>query len=364
MMLALTALGVSSAAGAGADALCAAIESGRSCLGPLGPELSAGLPVSFGGRAPVDLVGDGDRAGALADAALAELFDGAGLDPETRSRTGLTLGTGLGAMERSEAFLEAGETLATARLHPHSLTSELAERHGLGGPIGTHTVTCVSALYALEQACCELTLGRAPAMVCGGVETLSRTILGGFCALEALSKSAGPSRPSANDGIVLGEGACFVLLEDVASAAQRGHTPRAIVRGRGLHTDGTHMTSPDVSGVGMESAAAHALAEAGASPDQVGRITLTAPASPAYGLLYSNALGRVFGEGWEERALTWEESVGHVLGASGALGLAFGTLLLEGRCRSEPQLTADTPYVLSLSVGFGGQSGATVLGLP
>jgi hypothetical protein len=49
-----------------------------------------------------------------------------------------------------------------------------------------------------------------------------------------------------------------------------------------------------------------------------------------------------------------------VLGASGALGLAFGALLLEGQ--GEAQLTTDAPYVLALSVGFGGQSGATVLG--
>ena len=120
------------------------------------------------------------------------------------------------------------------------------------------------------------------------------------------------------------------------------------------------MTSPDVEGVGMEVAATAALSQAKAEPSQVGRITLTAPASPAYSALYGNALGRIVGGGWETRALSWEGSVGHVLGASGALGLAFGALLLEGQ--GEAQLTTDAPYVLALSVGFGGQSGATVLG--
>jgi 3-oxoacyl-[acyl-carrier-protein] synthase II len=243
-------------------------------------------------------------------------------------------------------------------LHPHALTADLAGRAGFGGPLGTYTVTCASALYALEQACAELALERAPAMVCAGLETLSRTILAGFCALDALSKTAGPGAPSPADGIVLGEGVCAVLLEPLDAARARGARVRGVIAGRGLRSDGVHMTSPDAEGVGMRLAIEQALDEAGLAPAGVERITLTAPASPGYAAMYESALGAVFGAGWPARSTSWEPAVGHLLGASAAMGLAFATELLAGALGPAP----DT--VLALTVGFGGLNGATLVSRP
>jgi 3-oxoacyl-[acyl-carrier-protein] synthase II len=327
-------------------------------LVPLDPALSAGLAVSFGGRVADAALADaagGMRVRSLADPALRECL--ASLPGSLRARTGLSVGSGLGSMERSEQLL-AGEPLDLLSLHPHAITRELASSAGLGGPLGTYTVTCASALYALEQACAELERGRAPAMVCGGLETLSRTILAGFCALDALSKTAGPELPSPNDGIVLGEGACFVLLEPLDAARERGAHVHGILRGRGLRSDGVHMTSPDTTGAGMSAAIGAALAEAAVSAEAVDAVTLTAPAAPAYDALYANILRPLFGDGWRARTLSWEPQIGHVLGASGTFGLLYSALLLAGR------LGPARANVLALSVGFGGLNGATVVGVP
>ncbi|RMG11137.1 MAG: hypothetical protein D6731_16135 [Planctomycetota bacterium] len=116
------------------------------------------------------------------------------------------------------------------------------------------------------------------------------------------------------------------------------------------------MTTPDPEGRGMALAARAALAEAGRTPTQVEAITLTADASPAYAAVYEHALSPLFGAAWRERASSWEPRLGHVLGASGALGLLHGALLVDGSLGPAPPRS-----VLALTVGFGGLNGAILL---
>ena len=106
--VALSGFGLVSAAGSGVGALTSALREGRTHLGDLGDTLSAGLPIRFGGLVPDSaLSGDGDRVLRLAGPALAEVLDCAGPSDAVRTATGLTVGTGLGSMERTEALLEA-----------------------------------------------------------------------------------------------------------------------------------------------------------------------------------------------------------------------------------------------------------------
>ena len=207
----------------------------------------------------------------------------------------------------------------------------------------TYSVTCVSGLCAVERARSAIA-GGAPAALVLGVETLSRTIQGGFCALEALSLSASPSDPSPQDGIVLGEAACALLLEPAVPG-------QAALLGQGLVADACHATSPDRSGQGMREAVELALTEAGLAVGDLGWIALTASGSPVYAATYAGALDSLWGgEAWRERVVDWEGSVGHLLAASGPVGLLYE---LE-RAREVPGL--------ALTVGFGGLNGASVVG--
>ncbi len=346
----VTGAGLVSPAGAGLGALRAALQAGRVCLAPLPSHVARDLPLGFGGRVPpeVDPPDPRQRAVALGRLAIAEAL---GTAPPPLDRTSLALGSGLGTMERTERALSEGVPSALAPLHPHALTCALAEAAGLGGPRRTFAVTCVSGLFALEQALLDLRLARAEATVVVGLETLSRTIQAGFCALEALSRTAGPDHPSPTDGIVLGEGACALLLEDEEQARSRGARALAHLLGQGIRADAVHLTSPATAGVGMRAAIAEALGDR--APADVARAAPPAPASPAYRELYDNALRPLLGADWERRAATWEGTTGHLLGASGPLGVAhLASLLAPGELG------------LALTVGFGGLNGATLVGAP
>jgi len=344
--LTITGRGIVCAAGAGVTAFAQASE-GATALRELPEALRAGLPVGFGGRVPASLIGDdpSQRAVRLGGLAIDEALAEAQLDP-SRRRVGLILASALAGTERAElAAAEQAPTANTLRaLTPPALTRELSQPRGLT-PGPAISVTCASGLYAIEQAALDLALDRLDAVVVLGLETLSRYVLAGFCALEALSTSADPSRPSPTDGIVLGEAACAVVLE-----GPRASRPLARIVGRGLGADATHVTSPAADGRGMTAAIQSAFAEASLSPADVGRISLTAVGSAGYQEMYQAALAPTLPD-WRERAVSWEPAVGHLLAASTPAALVDATLSLAQR--PDP--------VLALTVGFGGLNGATLV---
>jgi len=330
--LAIRGQGLRTAAGIGLAALRQAVSEGRTALAELPDEVGRGLPHTLGGRAP-DLPESAERGLLLA----AEVVEAAleGVSPERRAQIPLLVGTGLGPQEPREAGLPASA---------QAFTEALAEGAGLDVARSlTYSVTCVSGLCALERARSAIA-GGAPAALVLGTETLSRTIQGGFCALEALSASASPGNPSPQDGIVLGEAACALLLEP----AEPGQVS---LLGQGLVADACHATSPDSSGRGMREAIEVALSEAGLEVRDLGWIALTAAGSPVYAATYAGALDALFGGGsWRERVVDWEGSVGHLLAASGPVGLVY-----------EQELAQSVPG-LALTVGFGGLNGASVVG--
>lgn len=330
--LAIRGQGLWTAAGADLASLRAAVTAGRTALAELPPEVARGLPQTLGGRAP-GLPPGPERGALLASAALRDAL--AEVPAEVRSQIPLLVGTGLGPQEPREA----GEAQSA-----QAFCEALAREAGLDAARSlTYSVTCVSGLCALERARAAVA-GGAPGAVVLGTETLSRTIQGGFCALEALSLSATPAQPSPQDGIVLGEGACALLLQP----AEPGELA---LLGQGLVADACHATSPDRSGRGMREAIELALAEAGLEASDLGWIALTAAGSPVYAATYAGALDSLSGaEGWRERVVDWEASVGHLLAASGPVGLVYES----ARAREVPGL--------ALTVGFGGLNGASVVG--
>ena len=337
VQLGLRAAGLVTAAGDGLEALRALVAGQRTALAPLPEALARGLPRTLGARVPGASAGP-ERGEAFALAALEQALRG--VEPAERARIPLLVGTGLGPQEERELDLAAGREPAGA----HALTLRLAERCGLDLARSlTYSVTCVSGSCALERARGELLRAESecPAVLVLGLETLSRTIQAGFCALEALSASASPSQPAPQDGIVLGEGACALLLA-------RAIPGRPALLGHALVADASHMTSPDTSGAGMRAAIEAALAQAQLRPQDLRWIALTAPGSPAYAAVYAAALAPLLPD-WRGRVVSWEASVGHLLAASGPLGLAFA------REEAGPGL--------ALTVGFGGLNAAAVSGL-
>jgi 3-oxoacyl-(acyl-carrier-protein) synthase len=393
--LVVTGAGLVTAAGRGVEVFREALSAGKSFLEPLadeGPRAKEGPrarqrfdPGSFGGRVDDAILqawgglepGD-DRAVPLGALAMDEALEAADLSIERRPahrRIGLVLGTALGAAGSLEEDPPAPPSFS-------DFARRLAAIAGAREPACSFSVTCVSGLAALEQAAADIALERVPAVLAGGVDTLSGFMHGGFSALKALSPS-GRLRPfdMEHDGIVIGEAAAFIVLESLAAARERGAKPLAAVVSQRIVSDALHPTSPDVSGRGMALAIRGALEDAGIPPGAVGCITVTAAGSAACDRMQSLAVETALGEPAARRVpvTTWEASTGHVLAATGVLGIIHAAMVLEdGRvlpgpraaridpsCRlayvlGEP-VPLESPWVLALTVGFGGQNGATLV---
>src|SRR5262249_24420822 len=153
----------------------------------------------------------------------------------------------------------------------------------------------------------------------------------GFCALRAVSPSGElRSFERGHDGIVLGEGAAFVVLETVEAARRRGARAGALLLGNRLVSDATHLTSPDESGKGMARAIALALEEARVEPDELGCVTVTATGSAAYDRMQCRAIRSALGKAADRVPVTtWEKCTGHALASTAALGLVHAVLTLR-----------------------------------
>ena len=233
--LAVTGLGILSAAGRGMAPIMDALDARRSFLARLPAErrgLRTGGPLT--GTVPDEAIPAGSRpdaagndAGrtvrlastALRDATAAAWASGSRVRPE---RAGVALGTALGAVEDVAAAVSAGVDDLSFAVFGDRIV-EQASDHGtrgsgrLDGPRSMFSATCVSGLCALEQAAADIALDRADAMAVGGIDTLSDAMLAGFTSLGIVSGS-GPLRPfdGSHDGIAIGEAACFVVIEPLA----------------------------------------------------------------------------------------------------------------------------------------------------
>lgn len=274
-------------------------------------------------------------------------------------RTGLVVGTSSGALagpwERWHAAHLAGEPLPEpdGRDGP---ARDVARRLGLGGPVATLSVACVSGTAALAVGEGWLRDGLCDRVICAGVDALSRFVHAGFAGLGALS--AGDPRPftADHDGMLLGEGAAALLL------ARDGERPLAWLRGVGLSTDAAHATTPDPAAGGAIRALVAALERAEILAEAVDGVSVHGTGTPSSDAMESTALGHVFPAGIPSIHVV-KPAIGHTLGAAGAIEAAVVVdALVRGRLPPDPTgPAAGVPHVVaSMSSAFGGMNAAIV----
>lgn len=261
----------------------------------------------------------------------------------------------------------------------HGGVAEFVAAHtGAHGPAYTLSTACSSGAKAVASARALLALGLCDAAVAGGADSLCGLTANGFHALQAVADE--PSNPfSVNrKGLTLGEGAAVFLLVPDADGIQ--------LVGAGEASDAFHMSAPEPEGAGAEAAMRAALADAGLPPDAVRYLNLHGTGTPLNDAMESRAVHRLFGDGLP--CSSTKPLVGHTLGASGAVELAFcwmmlarwrnGVLpLLPHRwdgvgdpalpplrfTRAGERLEVTTrAFVMSNSFGFGGNNCALLLG--
>ena len=387
--------------------------SGESGIGPVTRFDAADLSCRIGGEVPLTKDGgdfDPDQwvepkeqrrmepfivfGMAAAEMALAD----AGLPLETeeqRERTGVLIGSGIGGLDGIAQTALTLEAKGPRRVSPFFIPSclinlvsgQVSIKHGLKGPNHSVVTACATGVHAIGDAARLIALGDADAMVAGGAEaSICRIGYAGFIACKALStgwndEPTRASRPydAGRDGFVMGEGAGIVVLEEYEAAKARGATIYGEVAGYGLSGDAHHITAPAEDGDGGYRAMRAALARAELSPAEIGYVNAHGTSTPLGDEAELRAVERLWGaEAGGLVMSSTKSSVGHLLGAAGAIEAIYSLLAMrDGVCPAtlnleEPSvatavnLAAREPVersmdaVLSNSFGFGGTNASVV----
>jgi 3-oxoacyl-[acyl-carrier-protein] synthase-1 len=324
-----------------------------------------------------------NRTTRLALAALASDDFGAGVtDALARwgaERVGVVLGTSTSGVERLEQDyraragdgpLSAGYSMRHNSDH-HAVTGFLIDHLGLAGPSYTISTACSSSAKAVIDGVQMIQMGLCDAVLAGGVDSLCMTSLYGFDALELVSRE--PCRPcdAARDGLSIGEGAGFVLLERDRVGAR--------LAGYGESSDAVSMSTPPEDGDGAARAMRLALKHAELQPGEISFIKLHGTATPTNDTAEAAAVKQVFGA--TVPAASLKGLVGHTLGAAGIVepvmclyamdeGLMPGSVGLQDldpaiqiavQQHAEPHAMR---HVLSNAFGFGGSNSTLILSAP
>jgi 3-oxoacyl-[acyl-carrier-protein] synthase II len=300
----------------------------------------------------------------------------------------MIVGTSAAAMPVGEAYFKAAHETSFSRraqLHraethqPQRQMLELSRLLGIDGPARIVSNACASGANAIGQAFHLVREGRADRVLAGGYDPLCQLVFAGFDSLQALSPSGIP-RPfdAARDGLALGEGAGFVVVESIASAKSRGARVIAEITGYGAATDTHHLTQPNPEGDAALATMTAACAMAGVSPEQIDYINSHGTGTPLNDVAEGNAIRRWAGDAVSSiKVSSTKSAIGHLLGGAGAVESVICLIAMEGQWLPaslnvrEPDpvcafdlVTAprETPVsrVLTNSFGFGGANATLV----
>jgi len=320
------------------------------------------------------------RGARMAALALREACQSAGgANPEL-----MVIGTTGGGMSYGELFYRRllttrsrkGFAKLVGNYTPQKPIQDALELNQLRIPTQILTNACSSGSNAIGHGFELIRHGLRTCVVCGGYEPLCELVFVGFDSLQAATAEKIRPFDKNRTGLVLGEGAAFLILESEKSAAQRGAVALAEMVGYGVSTDTYHLTQPHPSGIGPRLAMQRAL-ESGDME--------------AAGIDYVNAHGTatIFNDATEGAAISdvcgqvpvssTKSMMGHSLGAAGAIEAAFCVLALREQFLPpninflEPDPTwkfevvsnhsraARVNHVLSNSIGFGGTNATLIL---
>jgi 3-oxoacyl-[acyl-carrier-protein] synthase II len=220
---------------------------------------------------------------------------------------------------------------------------------GIKGPIMASCTACVAGSQGIGFAYQAIKYGQADVMLGGGAEEMHYMDAGIFDIMRATSTRYNDRpdltpRPfdAERDGLVVGEGAGCLVLEEYERARQRGARIWAEVVGFGNNSDGSHLTRP--SSTGMAGAMRIALDDAGLSPSQIQHINAHATATDAGDVAEAEATHSIFGDSVPVSAL--KGFMGHTLGAAGAIeSIASITMLQQGYIPPTRNLTTPDPRI-------------------
>lgn len=383
------------ALGSGADAVWSRLLAGETSRLSVREDLVPGRRLTVGAvegplpEIPAALSAFASRNNAMALEALRQI-EGPVRDAVARCgarRVGVVMGTSTSGVSDAEAAIRHQEergglapAFDYAQLEFGGIASFAAAALGLEGPAYTLSTACSSGARALASARSLLALGICDAVVAGAADTLCGLTTNGFSALQAICDGVTNPCSANRAGLTLGEGAAAFLVLPSAEGVQ--------LLGVGESSEAHHMSAPDPSGGGAETAMRAALADAALETGEVAYLNLHGTGTPLNDRMECLAVDRVFGS--ELPASSTKPLVGHLLGAAGVMEAAFcwlvldrgagGTLSLPPHVwdgehdpelprvrlveKGETALVRGPARVMTNSFGFGGNNCTLVLGSP
>ena len=300
----------------------------------------------------------------------------------------VVLGTTSGGMALGERYLTQaiqapsdhfGQASRIVHYQAQRQGLDLADGFGLAGPVTVIANACASGANALGHAWDLLRRGTHERALAGGYDALSQLVFAGFDSLQALSLTRCRPFDVARDGLALGEGAALFALETLESAERRHATILGELVAYSATTDVHHLTQPHPEGTAALAAMRNTCRDAGLDPSQIGYVN-------------AHGTGTVLNDHAETAALNaWagahasvlpvsstKASVGHLLGAAGAVEAGVCLMALQGQwlpptanlvtpepAARFPIVRQPTPatleYALTNSFGFGGANASLIL---
>lgn len=356
----VTGLGVVSPVGVGRRDYWSGLASGKCGIAKhdyTAEELTLTLPT-----APVDGIDDiiaaqgrdtarADRVSQLAVAAADEALADSGLDLDDalRIRTACIIGTGIGGQATFDQcyvnMLRKGRRphpLSILKIIPNAPASHISIRHGLRGPAFAISSACASGAHAIGVCADMIRSGTADVGFAGASEAiLTYGALEAWRAMHILADDVCRPFSKNRNGLVIGEGAGVLVLEEEARAKARGARIYARLAGFGMNADGRDMINPAVEGA----ANAMTLALQGLNVSDAAGVYINAHGT---GTLMNDptetkAIREVFGADADALLVSSTKSMhGHLLGAAGGIE-AVAALLALNENVAPPTINLDEP---------------------
>lgn len=399
--VAVSGMGCVTPLGVGVPAFLRGLEAGRAAVGPItlfdasafrsgvGFEVS---PVTNPGIVPRRKWQRLDRCDRMALVALAEALGDAGAGGTGAldvTHAALCCGLSTAGMFEAEQKVRAHPERGIAAVGPRTMldtvvcssTDVLLRTLGCRGPVHSVSTACSSAANALGIALDLVRDGDVDVAVAGGSDSLCRLTLAGFNSLGVVDAARPRPFDERRDGMVIGEGAAFLVLESEEHLRARGGEPELALLGYGCTGEAHHIVHPMDSGEGAARSMRLALADAGLEPGDVDHVNAHGTATIQNDLMEAAAIRAVFGDRTATLPVTSTKSlVGHTLGVSGAIEAVASLLTLRhglvaptaGHARRDPGCDLDVVHgaprrgafrtVISNSFAFGGADVSLVFG--
>jgi len=311
------------------------------------------------------------------------------------NKIGVGVGSGVGGLpsiEKASLILnEKGPKRVSPFFIPGALINlvagQISIRNNFKGPNLASVTACSSGTHSICEGAEMIKRGKADVMIVGGAESAICPVgIAGFSACKALSSNFNDeptkaSRPydRLRDGFVMGEGAGFLVLEDLEHALSRNAKIYAEFKGYGVSGDAHHITSPADDGDGAYRSMVMAIEDSNYAVDEFSYINAHGTSTPKGDEIELKAVERAFESNIDRISMSsTKSSIGHLLGAAGAVEAIFSILAIENNIVPATinldDLSIDTkldlvPHmskeknidvVLSNSFGFGGTNASVI----